>query len=167
MRRRSDRNRRDLATYDIDAIRMSSGRALPSLMIAGEPTARAPEGTSVPLRTTEFAPTTAPARTTTRCITIEPLPISEPSSMVQPSRWTMCPTTQSLPTTVGNIGVVWSTEPSWIDVLSPIRISPSSPRNTAPGQIELSDPMNTDPMTMASGCMKASGAMSGSWLPKA
>ena len=81
-------------------------------MTAGAPTASAPLGTSVPFSTTEFAPTTAPLRTTTRCITMDPLPTSAPSSMVQPSRCTMWPITQSFPTRVGNGAVVCSTEPS-------------------------------------------------------
>ena len=58
-------------------------------------TAIAPVGTSVSLRTTAFAATIAPDRTTTRWSTIDPLPIKTPDSIVHPSRWTMWPTTQS------------------------------------------------------------------------
>ena len=54
--------------------------------------------------------------------------------------------------TVGHDDVVCSTQPSWMDVRSPMTMSPSSPRSTAPGQIEASAPMRTEPMTTASGC---------------
>ena len=80
---------------------MSSRRARPSLMTAGVPTASAPDGTMVSLRTTALAATIAPLCTTTRCSTIDPLPIRHHGSMVHPSRCTRWPITQSSPTVVG------------------------------------------------------------------
>ncbi len=76
------------------------------------------------LGTTAPAPTSAPARMTARCRTTAPVPTSAPSSTVQPSRWTRCAITQSLPMTVGNASVQWITAPSWIDVRSPTEIHP-------------------------------------------
>ena len=63
----------------------------------------------------------------------------------------MWPITHSSPTTVGSSTVVCSTVQSWMLVRAPMRISPSSPRSTALGQIELCGPIVTDPMTTASG----------------
>ena len=80
----------------------------------------------------------------------------------------MWPITQSSPTTVGCSGVVCRTEPSWIEVCAPISMRPPpSPRSTALGQIELSAPMRTAPMTTASGWTKASGWISGVSSPSA
>ena len=52
---------------------------------------------------------------------------------------------------VGFSVVVCSTALSWMLVRAPTWISPSSPRSTAPGQIELSGPIVTAPITTASG----------------
>jgi len=71
--------------------------------------------------------------------------------MMQPSRWARWPTTHSSPTVVCCMGVVWITQPSWIEVRAPMMIGASSARSTAPGQIELSAPMVTEPITTASG----------------
>ena len=59
------------------------------------------------------------------------------------------------------------TQPSCTLVRAPMKISPSSPRSTAPGQIELLAPIVTDPITTASGCTYASGWMDGTWSPRA
>ena len=74
--------------------------------------------------TTAPEPTTAPVRTTAPCSTIDPLPTRAPSSIVQPSRCTRWPITQSAPTIVGYRTVVCSTDPSWIDVRAPITMPP-------------------------------------------
>ena len=73
-------------------------------------------------------------RTTTRCRTTEPEPIRQSSSTVQPSRWALCPTTQSSPITCRASAVQWSTVPSWTEVRAPTTIAPWSPRSTAVGQ---------------------------------
>ena len=52
-------------------------------------------------------------------------------------------------------------------VRAPMRISPPSPRSTAPGQIDDCDPMVTAPITMASGCTNAAPSMVGSNSPSA
>ena len=82
------------------------------------------DGTSVPLLTTAPAPTRAPECTTTSCRTIEPDPIRQRSSIVQPSRWAMCPMTQSSPMRVALSAVACTTVPSWTDVRSPTTIVP-------------------------------------------
>jgi hypothetical protein len=46
-------------------------------------------------------------------------------------------------------------------VRAPMRISPSSPRSTAPGHTELSGPIVTEPMITASGWTYAVGSMTG------
>ncbi len=65
----------------------------------------------------------------------------------------MWPMTHSSPTTVGSHGVQCRTQPSWMDVRAPMRMSPSSPRNTALGHTDDCAPMRTDPMMTASGWM--------------
>ena len=54
----------------------------------------------------------------------------------------MWPITHSSPTTVGSPGAQCRTEPSWIDVRAPMRMSPSSPRSTAHGHTDDSGPMH-------------------------
>ena len=110
-----------------------------------------PVGTSMRSGTTALEPTSAPLRTIAWCSTTEPLPTRAPSSMVQPSRWTMWPTTQSSPTIVGYTSTQCRTEPSWIEVRSPMRMPPLSPRSTAQGQMLDSAPISTSPITTASG----------------
>jgi hypothetical protein len=68
---------------------------------------------------------------------------------------------------VGFSRVVWMTEPSWIDVSAPIRIPPSSPRSTTPGQTVERGPITTSPMTTASSATHAVGWMSGTRSPRA
>ncbi len=135
--------------------------------MAGVPTARAPGGTCVSFSTTAFAPTIAPVPTTTRCSTIAPEETCAPSQMVQASRCTRWPITQSFPTTVGVSGVVCSTQLSWMLVRSPTITSPSSPRSTAPGQMDESAPTVTAPISTASGCTKAVGCTRGTRSPSA
>ena len=80
----------------------------------------------------------------------------------------MWPTVQPSPTTVGCSGVVCRTEPSCTEVRAPISMRPPpSPRSTASGQIVLSAPMRTAPITTASGWTKASGWISGVSSPSA
>ena len=126
---------------------------MPGLITAGVPTASAPDGTSMSESTTALAATIAPEWITDRCRTIDALPIITSSSIVQPSRWMRWPSTHPLPTTVGQNGVVCSTALSCTLVRSPIRISPPSPRSTAPGHTDDWAPMVTAPMITASGWM--------------
>jgi len=72
-----------------------------------------------------------------------------------------------LPTVVGHSIVVCTTVPSWMLVRAPIRISPSSPRSTAVGQTLEFAPMNTEPITTASGCTNADESMLGTCEPSA
>ena len=75
-----------------------SSRLGPALLDhRGVPTASAPDGTLVSLSTTALAATIAQLWTTTRCSTIDPMPTRHPDSIVQPSRWTRWPITQSSP----------------------------------------------------------------------
>ena len=74
---------------------------------------------------------------------------------------------QPAPITVGHCLVVWMIVPSWMEVRSPIRISPWSPRSTALGQTDDPAPSSTFPMTTASGCTKASGSIAGTWSSSA
>ena len=55
-------------------------------MVAGLPTASAPGGTIVSLRTTEFAATIAPVQTNARCKTIAPDETWAEFAMVHDSR---------------------------------------------------------------------------------
>ena len=130
----------------MSATSTESGRTL-----AGTPSAVAPDGTSVPGVTTAPAATSAPVRTSTRCRSTDPEPIRQPSSTVQPSRWALCPTTQSAPMVVGSSSVQCTTVPSWIEVRAPTVMGAPSPRSTAVGQTDASAPMVTAPITTASG----------------
>ena len=136
-------------------------------MVAGTPMARAPAGTTMSSRISAAAATTAPASTRARFSTREPEPMRQPSSTTHPSRCARCPTTQPAPITVGHSLVVWMIVPSWIEVRAPTRISPWSPRSTAPGHTEEPAPSSTFPMITASGCTKASGSMTGTWSSSA
>ena len=79
----------------------------------------------------------------------------------------MWPITHSSPTVVGCIAVVCSTLQSWMLDPAPMRISPSSPRSTALGQIDDRAPIDTDPMMTASGWTYAEASIVGCWSPRA
>ena len=64
---------------------------------------------------------------------------------------------QRSPTVVGHSSVTCSTALSCTDVPAPTTMSLSSPRSTAPDQIEASGPIVTRPMMIASGITNASG----------
>ena len=87
-------------------------------------------------------------------ITIEPMPISAPSSMVQPCRMTLWPTVQFLPITMGKPRSVWQVEPSCTLAPSPISIHSLSPRSTAPNQTLAPGFRRTRPITVAVSAMK-------------
>ena len=71
------------------------------------------------------------------------------------------------PTTVWWSSVVWTTQPSWIEVRAPMVMLPLSPRSTADGQTDDSGPITTEPITTASGWTNAVGSISGTWSPSA
>ena len=79
----------------------------------------------------------------------------------------MWPITHSSPTIVGTSSVVCSTVQSWMLERAPTWISPSSPRSTASGQIELSGPIVTAPMITASGWTYAVASIVGTSSPRA
>ena len=117
------------------------------------PSAIAPLGTTMALGTSAPAPTRALVSTMALCSTTDPEPTSAWAWMVHPSRCARWPTTHSSPTVVGVNGVVCSTAPSWMEVRAPTTMRPSSPRSTAPGQMDDSAPISTDPMITAPGAM--------------
>ena len=147
--------------------RTRRARPRPAAAAPGTPSAIARAGTSVPGDTTAPAATSAPLRTTTPCSSTEPEPMRQSSSTVQPSRCARWPTTQPDPMSVGRVAVQCTTVPSWIEVRSPTRISPWSPRRTAVGHTVDPAPSVTRPITTASGCTQASGWMSGTRSPSA
>ena len=126
-----------------------------------------PGGTLNPSGTSAPAPTSAPSPTTARLRVTDPDPIMHRSPTTQPSRWVLWPTTHSVPMTVGQSCVVWTTVPSWIEVRAPTSMLPWSPRSTAHGQTDASAPRRTFPMITASGWTKAAGSISGSTFPSA
>ena len=70
----------------------------------------------------------------------------------------MCPTVTSSPTRVAlRPPVAWTTVLSWIEVRAPITIGATSPRNSAPNQIEDSAPTCTSPITAAVTATKTFG----------
>src|SRR4051812_2678690 len=102
-----------------------------------------------------------------RCNTTEPVPMSEPSSTVQPSRCARWPIVQSAPTTVSSWRVQCSTAPSCTDVRAPITMRLWSPRSTAWGQMVAPGPITTLPMIVHSGCTNASGSICGTMSARA
>ena len=124
-------------------------------------------GTSMSLGTRAPAPTSAPRRTTTRCSTTDPDPTRQSSSIVQPSRCALWPTTHRSPIMVGAACVQCTTVPSCTDVRAPTVMVPWSPRSTAVGQTVDSGPMRTSPITTASGWTNAVGSIRGTRSPRA
>ena len=90
--------------------------------------------TPLPSVTSELAPTRQFFPIRLRLSSVDPMPISEPSSTVQECTMTRWPTVQPAPIVTGWPGSTWITELSWTLEFSPTVIQSWSPRSTQPHQ---------------------------------